>query len=79
MDNDLLQLCKRFASELTQIQSLYWEIMALPEEEQAEAWCMKFPILQGTRNQMALRKFGEDFDEDAAHRAFLKEVHQIEP
>lgn len=73
-EEDLRALCKKLASSICDLEDLFYEIIALPEEEQTEAWANKFPTIQGIRNKMALRKFSESFDEDAAQRAFVEEV-----
>lgn len=73
--SDLWHLAKMLADYVSQLHALYFDILGMPEADQAEAWCMRFPIVQGVRNQHALRAFGAEFDCEAANRALTREVH----
>jgi hypothetical protein len=61
--NELLALVCFLAKLHTDLDALRWRIVKMTSEECQEALIMEWPEIQGTRNQMDLKKIGEiEFD-----------------
>lgn len=68
--SDLLALVVFLAKHHDELEALRYSLYAMTPEECKDAVVMKWPIVQGTRNQINLKRIGEmDYDSKAVGRA----------
>ena len=73
---EMLDLCRKFAATMMSMQSSLESTLTMSNEDRGKQIVLWFPLVQGTRNQIALRRFGNSPTSDGnVQSAFNKLVH----
>ena len=73
LGDEALALGRWLAQAYREMDECRYAAIVLPADECKDHMIMRCPVIQGTRNQMALRRFADgEADKDALARAFAK-------